>query len=189
MLKIKSPLNWPADEPRTPHLERRSVSPFTVTDHKTMQELEGALKRFKASNVVLSADGQFRGKINDTAVALFFDLPGHRSIAICCDLYMRQSDNIRALLKVVEGMRTIERYGGSKISQKTFTGFVALPPPPDIWKMLGISKGVGEALNSKMRREYVMDAFRTKAKEGHGNGQDMAALGDARDEALKQLGA
>jgi hypothetical protein len=187
-IERKSPLAWPETEPRTPAHQRQLKSLFNTSIGKTLDQLERELLRFRAKNIVLSIDLPFRGKVNDAAAALFFDLPGSRAIAICCDLYHKQDDNIRALYKIVEGMRTIERYGGSNVSQKTFTGFAALPPPPDIWKVLGISKGVGEALNAKMRKEFVMDAFRNAAKDGHGAGKDMAALVEARDEALKQLG-
>jgi hypothetical protein len=188
VLDLKNPLVWPADEPRTPFNKKRSTSLFDTPEDKTRRQIENELRLFRATNVSLSYNNAFRGRIDDPAVALYFDLPGGRSIAICCDLYYQRSDNIRALYKVIEAMRTIERYGGQHLSQKSFTGFAALPPPIDIWKSLGISKGVGEALNEKMRREYVMDGFRNKVKEGHGAGNDMAALVDAREEALKQLG-
>ncbi len=161
---------------------------YSLAYSKAKWQLEDQLRRFSADNVSLSFNNPFRGKVEDPAVALYFDLPGARSVAICCDLYYQRSDNMRALFMVISAMRTIERYGGKHLSQKSFTGFAALPPPIDIWKSLGISKGVGEALNNKMRREYVMDAFRNKAKDGHGEGRDMAALVEARDEALKQLG-
>lgn len=184
----KSPLAWPENEPRTPVGQRRAKSLFATSISRTLDQLEAELLRFRAKNIVLSIDLPFRGKVNDAAAALFFDLPGDRAIAICCDLYWKQDDNVRALYKIVEGMRLIERFGGANVSQKTFTGFAALPPPPDIWKTLGISKGVGEALSPKMRREFVMDAFRERTKEGHERGDDMAALVEARNEALKQLG-
>lgn len=142
------------------------------------------LKRFKATGAVLTYNA--RG-VTDTAVALYFTLPTG-NISICCDLYRDTNDNIRAIGKIIEAMRTIERYGGQHLSQKSFTGFVALPPPKDCWKTLGISKSVGEALSMKMRKEFVSDAFRDRAREGHGIGNDMAALVEARDEALKQLG-
>lgn len=187
-IERKSPLAWPENEPRTPGHQKRYKSLFNTSMGKTLDQLERELIRFRAKNIVLSIDLPFRGKVNDSAAALFFDLPGDRAIAICCDLYTKQDDNVRALYKIVEGMRTIERFGGSNVSQKTFTGFAALPPPPDIWKVLGISKGVGEALNTKMRKEFVMDAFRNAAKDGHGAGKDMAALVEARDQALAQLG-
>lgn len=184
----KSPLAWPENEPRTPSHQRRSTSQFGTTIGKTLDQLDRELVRFRAKNVILSIDLPFRGKVNDAAAALFFDLPGDRKIAICCDLYLKQDDNVRALYKVVEAMRTIERYGGQHLSQKSFSGFAALPPPKDVWQILGISKGVGEALSAKMKREFVMEAFRDRVKEGHGTGADMAALTEARDEALKQLG-
>lgn len=181
------PLTWPADEPRSP--TKRGTSPFNTTRFKTERQLEDELKRFRATNVVLSYNRARSGaQVKDSAVALYFDLPGARKISICCDLYVGQDDNVRAIYMVIESMRTIERYGGQHLSQKSFTGFVALPPPPDIWKTLGISKGVGEALSQKMRREFVMDAFRERTREGHERGDDMAALVEARNEALKQLG-
>lgn len=188
MIERKYPLAWPENDARTPALQRRGTSLFDTPIGKTLDQLETELQRFRATNIVLSIDLPFRGKINDSAAALFFDLPGGRAIAICCDLYMKQDDNVRALYKIVEGMRTIERFGGSNVSQKTFTGFAALPPPPDCWKTLGISKGVGEGLSNKLRREFIMEAFRDRVKEGHAAGKDMAALTEARDQALKELG-
>lgn len=196
MINRQTPLAWPANEPRTPPAQQRGSSPFQVTPDKALRDLEAELKKFKAHHVIMSLNTLFRGQIKDHAVALYFDLPpppghaiaGPRAIAICCDLYTQQSDNIRALFKVVEAMRTIERYGGTNMSAKTFTGFVALPPPPDIWKTLGVSKSVAEALNNRMRREFVMDAFRDQVKATHAAGGDMAALVEARDQALEQLG-
>lgn len=184
----RKPLSWPENEPRTPGFDRQPKSLFATPIGRTIDQLERELLRFGATDIVLSIDTPFRGKIADTAAALFFNLPGPRAIAITCDLSLKQDDNVRGLYKIVEGMRTIERFGGTNVSQKTFSGFVALPPPKDCWKILGISKGVGEGLSLRMKREFVMEAFRDRVKEGHGAGADMAALTEARDEALKQLG-
>lgn len=180
-------LTWPADEPRTPASERRASSPFTMAADRALRMLAAELVRFKARDVIMSTNDNRRGRPNDPGAALYFTI-GHRKVSICIDIFREVPDNVRAIGKVVEAMRTMERYGGQKMSDKAFTGFAALPPPPDIWKTLGISKGVGDALNDKMRREFVMDAFRNKAKDGHGAGVDMANLVEARDEALKQLG-
>lgn len=186
-IQHKIPLTWPADEPRTPI--KRPSSPFQVTRHRTERQLEDELKRFRATEIILSYDrGRGGGAPKDSAAALYFTLPGGRKISICCDLYKSQDDNVRAIYMVIESMRTIERYGGQHLSQKSFTGFAALPPPKDVWQILGISKGVGEALSAKMKREFVQEAFRERVKEGHAAGADMAALTEARDEALKQLG-
>lgn len=192
------PLQWPADEPRTPDAQKRRTSPFFTPPEKALRDLYNELKRFRATDVILSSnvpvrqDGMIyqdaaRRRMDDPAVALYFKI-GARQMSICCDLYSEVNDNIRALYKIVEAMRTIHRYGGERASDKSFTGFAALPPPPDIWKTLGISRGVAEGLNERLRREYVQDAFRTKAKEGHGQGLDMAALTEARDQAFKELG-
>lgn len=181
-------LTWPADEPRTPPAERRTSSPFTMAADRSIRILAAELVKFKARDVLLST-GDTRGGNNpkDPGAALYFNV-GVRQVSICIDIFQYTQDNVRAIGKVIEAMRTMERYGGQKMSDKAFTGFAALPPPPDIWKVLGISKGVGEALSAKMRREFVMEAFREKAKVVHAAGQDMAALVAARDEALRQLG-
>ena len=184
MIDRQYKLNWPENEPRTPPGMRRSSSLFSMTLDRTLRALDDELKRFKAVNVVLTHN---HDRVTDSAVALYFRL-GARDISICCDLYYDRTDNIRAVGKIVEAMRTIERYGGQHLSQKSFTGFVALPPPPDIWKTLGISKGVGDALSPKMKREFVMEAFRTKAAAVHAAGGDVDALKIARDQALEQLG-
>lgn len=180
------PLTWPADEPRTP--SKRTRSPFNTTRFKTERQLEAELHRFRATNIVLSYNRARTGAaVKDTAVALYFDLPGARKISICCDLYVSQDDNVRAIYMVIESMRTIERYGGQHLSQKSFTGFAALPPPKDVWSILGINQKTAESLSTKLRREYVMEAFRDRARDGHGKGHDMAALVEARDLALKEL--
>lgn len=192
------PLVWPTDEPRTPNYKKRSSSPFHISSERSLRLLYEELRRFKAVNIVLStnvpvrADGMIyqdaaRRRIDDPAAALYFQL-GERDISICCDLYHDVNDNIRALGKIVEAMRTIERYGGQHLSQKSFTGFTALPAPKNVWSILGINKGAAEPLSPRLRREYVMEAFRDRARAGHGKGYDMAELVEARDQALKELG-
>lgn len=181
-------LNWPDNEPRTPINDRRGRSLFTMEFGRALRAIDGELQRFKAIDVVLCHNDNRRGNnLRDPAAALYFKLGG-RDISICCDLYYDVQDNIRAIGKIVEAMRTIERYGGQHLSQKSFTGFVALPPPKDVWQILSLNKKLGEGLSLKLRREYVMEAFRDKVKEGHAIGADMQDLVDARDEALKQLG-
>ncbi len=181
-------LNWPADEPRTPIGDRRQKSPFSMDFNKAFRELDTELQRFDAIDVVLSHNDNRRGfQMKDAAAVIYFKIGG-RDISIPCDLYFNVQDNIRAIGEVVKAMRRMEMYGGSRMSQKSFTGFVALPPPKDVWQILGLNKKLGEGLSLKLRREYVMEAFRDKAKEGHGAGADMQDLVEARDEALKQLG-
>lgn len=188
-IEHKNPLTWPPDEPRTPAQKKRFSSQFQVSRHRTESQLEAELKRFRATNIVLSYDrGRGGSQPKDTAVALYFDLPGDRKISICCDLYAKQDDNMRALYMVIESMRTIERYGGQHLSQKSFTGFTALPAPKNVWSILGINKGAADPLSPRLRREYVMEAFRDRAREGHSKGYDMDELKQARDEALKELG-
>lgn len=185
-IEHKHPLIWPEGEPRT--ASKRTSSPFNTTRHKTEQQLEAELKRFRATSIILSYDVARRGEVADTGVALFFELPGGRKISICCDLYVSQDDNARALYMVIEAMRTIERYGGQHLSQKSFTGFAALPAPKNVWSILGINKGAAEPLSPRLRREYVMEAFRDRARAGHSKGYDMAELVEARDQALRELG-
>lgn len=187
-IDYQHPLTWPEGEPRTPGHEKRGKSQFATTRLRTERQLEDELKRFKATDAILSFNVARRGRVDDTAVALFFSLPDGRQISICCDLYLSQDDNMRAIYMVIDAMRTIARYGGDHLSQKSFTGFAALPPPKDVWSILGLNKDLGQRLSPKLRREYVMEAFRERAKEGHGKGHDMSALVEARDIALQELG-
>lgn len=187
MLDRQYKLNWPIDEPRTPVGDRRQKSPFTKDFVRAFREMDQELQRFKATDVVLCHNDTRRSQPRDAAAVLYFKLGG-RDISIPCDLYFEVHDNIRAIGEVIKGMRRMEMYGGQRMSQKSFTGFVALPPPKDCWKTLGIAKSVGEALSMKMRKEFISDAFRDRAKDGHGAGADMAGLVEARDEALRQLG-
>lgn len=166
-IEHKHPLNWPDGEPRTPGFEKRGRSPFATTRFKTERQLEQELYRFKATDVILSYNLARRGKLEDSGVALFFELPDGRKISICCDLYLAQDDNVRALYMVIEAMRTIERYGGQHLSQKSFTGFAALPPPKNVWSILGINKQAAQPLSPRLRRAYVMEAFRDRARDGH----------------------
>lgn len=189
MLDRKTPLVWPDSEPRTPFDEKRARSPFGTAEEKTHRQLEDELRRFGAGDVVVSYNQATRsGRIDDPAVALYFTLPDGRQVTICSDLYYERRDNLRAIYMVIESMRTIERYGGKHLSQKSFTGFVALPPPKDVWSILGINQKTAQSLSSKLRREYVMESFRERARDGHSKGHDMAALVEARDLALKELG-
>lgn len=189
MIDRKYKLNWPEGEPRTPTGDRRKRSPFSMNFDKALRELDNELQLFHALDVVLTHNDNRRElqKPKDAAAVLYFTLGG-RDISIPCDLYFNVQDNIRAIGQVVKAMRRMEMYGGSRMSQKSFTGFVALPPPKDVWSILGLNQKLGQGLNQRMRREYVMDGFRTKAKEIHGAGGDMAALVEARDLALKELG-
>ena len=156
-------LNWPQDEPRTPDKDKRTKSQFSMDFGRAYRALDTELQRFLARDVVLCHNDNRRSQPRDAAAVLYFKL-GSRDISICCDLYYDVQDNIRAISKIVEAMRTIERFGGQHLSQKSFTGFVALPPPKDCWKTLGIAKSVGEALSQKMRREFIADAFRDRAR-------------------------
>ena len=93
------PLSWPDGEPRTPPAQQRTSSPFQVTPDKALRDLYRELERFKARDVILSSnvpvrsDGLIyadaaRRRIEDPAVALYFDLDG-QNVSICCDLYLR----------------------------------------------------------------------------------------------------
>jgi hypothetical protein len=65
--------------------------------------------------------------------------------------------------------------------ERAFDGFLALPPPDDCWKILGLPDDM-----LSRHRDVIMDAFRNQARKTHGNGGDMARLVKARDEALEK---
>jgi hypothetical protein len=123
----------------------------------------------------------------DPGVVVHWEAGGkERTMAI--DIYNRTADNIAAVAEVLKYLRGVERHGGAVIQSQAFAGFDALPPPDDCWKILGVDKAVTLSKQAQFRRQYVMDAFRIAARDGHAAGSDMDRLVRARDEALKQMG-
>lgn len=132
------PLDWPLGWPRTPD-PQPAGSRFGqgLSIERARRGLYQELERLGAEDVRLSSNLQLRidgmpksgqRAPDDPGVAVYFTRDG-ADLVIACDLYNRCEHNLRALALVIESMRRIERYGGDKMMERTFTGFTALPPP------------------------------------------------------------
>lgn len=204
------PLQWPAGWPRAKTRKRAQFKtmkdspamPSGLRPSKILSVGDGVdrvvaeLRRMGvgdweciiSSNVKLGLRGMPLSKgaePDDPGVAVYWSKGKGPRRVMAIDIYDRAADNLAAIAATLEALRAIERHGGAIIGERAFTGFDALPPPPDCWKTLGLSPGASA--------EAIDAAFRHKARTAHpdagGSTDDMARLNQARADALSTLGA
>jgi hypothetical protein len=185
--EVRFPLLWPTGWSRTRSTRR---APFKVEPSKARKEMLAELERLGASKVIITTnqpvnrDGSLsmaRRIIFDMGVAIYFKRNG-RDTVLACDQYWEIHDNIRAIGKTIEAMRGIERWGASDMLDRAFTGFEALPPPEEWWRVLGVSPAA--------TREDIRLAYRELAKGAHpdAGGTDAALMRilNARDAGFRE---
>jgi hypothetical protein len=155
-----------------------------------MDELRrlGATKIVVSSNIPTKADGLPYAEsklIDDPGIAVYFDFKG-KSLVMARDGFTSPAGNIRSLTLAIEGLRQLQRHGGSVMLERAFTGFVAIAPPD--WK-----KPWREVLGVKPDwRGDITALYREKARNRHpdAGGSDtlMAELNVAYEEARRELG-
>lgn len=142
------PLHWPPNYKRTKYSNRSrfGVSSFARVRDGLFAELKrlGARKVILSTNIPLTNAGIPYGRYsvpNDKGVAVYFEHKG-KSMCFACDLWDRIEDNIQSILKTIEALRGIERWGASDMLDRAFTGFAALSAPVSgtWWEILGVSK-------------------------------------------------
>ncbi|WP_337186731.1 J domain-containing protein [Phenylobacterium sp.] len=205
------PLRWPEGWPRTPAAQLRDGqnvfgkfrdrdggryrSKGALTFAEARDSLLGALRRVGARDVVISSNFQLnqaglprgdRARPGDQAVAVYFKRRG-RDLVMARDAFWRFEENVRSLALALEAMAQLERHGGDLMTERAFTGFAALPPPPSCWAILGI-----EAAGATP--DAVQRAFRDQSRQAHpdaagGDAERFKALTAARADALRALGA
>lgn len=203
----KYPLAWPdgwgrsksrksANFGRSEMVHREGASSYRQTKDLTMDDavnrLAYELNRLGvnvvddsviSTNLRLNMSGRPRadqGEPGDPGVAVYFQKKAGPMRVIAIDAYNRVRDNIAAIAATLEAMRAIERHGGAQILERAFTGFDALPPPPDPFKILGVTRSA--------TKESVNAAWRAKvrAEAGpHGSQNLLVELNVARDQVLK----
>jgi hypothetical protein len=186
------PLAWPAGWPRTA-AHRRQPSKFkpgglTAEAQECRWELQrlGARHAVISTNIELRQDGlpySNRRRPDDPGVAVYFMYEG-RQQCIPCDRWATVEENLRAVWKSIEALRSLERWGAKSFVDAAFTGFQALPSPNSArpwWEVLGVSQHASA--------EQINAAYRSKAKSAHsdtgGSDAAMSALNVARDAGLK----
>jgi hypothetical protein len=206
------PLAWPDGWPRTPLHERISGTQFKmlqrrhdqqvpvsfeVARNKLARELDllGARNAVLSTNIPLRLDGVPRASAepdsrDDPGVAVYFTLKG-RQLAMACDRYVSVAANCRSLGLAIEGLRQLERHGGGAMTERAFAGFAALPAPGQVrrhWRT--VFSFDGDTMPSE---EFLEKRFRDLAKHRHpdrgGSAEMMVELNEARDQALRAIGA
>lgn len=219
-MPTKYPLDWPESWPRTPDSDRKASRFKDIGFGRIRDELLMEFERLGADHLTLSTDipttsyGLPRANArepDDPGVAVYFQWAGKPHV-IACDQYDFCWENMRAIGKSVEALRTIERHGASSILERAVSGFHALPgsaeepeeePPAPWWDVLEVdvsSFGVTiEQVTSDKRHamrkpllKLVELKWKQRVKTAHpdqgGSQEEMAELNRALAEARKTLG-
>lgn len=103
-----------------------------------------------SSNVALRRDGlpySNQRRPDDPGVAVYFRLKGKPHV-LACDRWLSPEENLWAIAKHIDAMRGQERWGVGTLEQ-AFTGYMALPAPPDDtqwWLVLDVPETAGPDL-------------------------------------------
>jgi hypothetical protein len=192
------PLRWPEGWPRTPSNRRQSDSRFggarKVTMGRALNQLVHELRLLGATNIVVSSNIPVKSDglpyaesrlIEEPGIAVYFDFK-NKSLVMARDGFTSPAGNIRSLTLAIEGLRQLERHGGSVMLERAFTGFIAIAPPD--WK-----KPWRQVFGIKPDWSGDIAAlYREKARNRHpdAGGADtiMAELNVAYEEAKRELG-
>lgn len=195
------PLQWPDSWARTTiRRESRFGKMRTADNWKRMARVSlaeardfviaelgrlGATRVTISSNIPLRNDGLPRSgarKPDDTGVAVYWFRSGLPQV-MACDTFYRVEDNLYAVGKSIEALRSLDRWGTSEIMERAFHG-MALPAPGQSrhWAdVLQVPPGASE--------EEIRAAYRARAKEAHpdsgGSDSEFAELQEALREALQ----
>ena len=190
------PLQWPTGYKKTPWYNRRK-SKFKQTMEAAQNFLRSEVARIGGSNLVISTnvptrlDGGLyadwmKKKVDDPGVAIYFKRKS-KEISLCCDTYQTVWENIYALGKGIEALRSLERHDISEFLDRAFTGFTALPASVpiihvDIWEILGLTSKPASV-------DQVYQAYKSQAKKKHpdagGSTQAFQELQDCYQKALR----
>lgn len=164
------PLQWPLGYKRT---KNRVRSNFKQTMDKVQRFLHEEVRRLGGRGLVVSTnlpirkDGMLYSdwmsrRIDDPGVAIYFKYK-EKDISMCCDQYSGVWENIYALAKGIEALRSMERWGVSDFLDRAFNGFTALPENTQVekmwWEVLLVSQFASE--------EEIKTAYRSLAKQFH----------------------
>lgn len=182
------PLTWPPGRKRQPYSVRarfKTTLGVAIADLREEVDRLGGTQLVISSNLTLRRDGlpyASGQRITDAGVAVYFTLR-RRPMCFACDNWDRVEDNMRAIVKTIEALRGIERWGSGQMVEQAFTGFVALPAPEPSdppWQVLGVSQNASAA--------QIEVAWRRLASEHHpdkgGDAHTMARINTARDAML-----
>ena len=166
-----SPLAWPANWPRSRVQQRSNFGVYSFERMRT--EVLRELKLLKAQDVIISSNLRIRQdgfpysgqrQPEDTGIAVYFMLNGQQQ-CIPCDKWTKVEDNLRAIVKTIEALRGIERWGAKEMVDAAFTGFKALPeaiitpePVENWWTILDVDPDADSVLIARAYKQKLMKA-------------------------------
>lgn len=195
MIARQYPLQWPTGWPRT---HNPGKSQFSTGMDKATRGLIDEIRKLGGKLPVISSNAQYRqdgmpyarqANIGDTGVAVYFERRG-KPMVFACDRYWTIAENIHAISKTIEALRSIERWGASDMMERAFTGFSALPAPIEAgmkrpWREV-LEYGSGAVLEEQIKFNYRALA-RVYHPDFGGDAVKMSELNVARDEALLEV--
>ena len=125
----------------------------------------------------------------DPGVAVWFTWDGMQ-LSIAVDRYDTPARNLQAIHHIIEARRVELRHGTLHLVRATFQGFKALPAPRGKhWRdVLGLSASEYPLPNATTIKTAYMAKVKTLHPDQGGNTETMAALNNARDTALAEIG-
>ncbi len=191
------PLQWPNGRARTPSYKRVRAS-FSTTFAGARDNLIAEVRRLGGRHLVISTNVPLRqdglpyaryAALDDEGVAVYFTLDG-RQMCFACDRWDKVEHNMHAIVKTIDALRGIARWGTGDMMAAAFTGFSALPAPgaPRTWReVLGLHSG-------ERNMDIVRAAYRRLAQKHHpdrpgGSHDTMTELNAALAAAEKDLKA
>lgn len=184
------PLQWPTGKPRTRYPEYSRFSPGNRAQE--VANVRDEIYRLGGKNIVVSTNVRLRRDglpyasdkaPADQGVAVYFNYRGGQK-CFACDRWATVEENLRAIFKSIEAIRSLDRWGSKDFVDAAFTGFAALPPPMVVrqwWQVLGVSDDASA--------DEIHAAYRKKAMEIHqrgGSDDEMSELNVARDQGAKE---
>lgn len=178
------PLNWPPGRPRAGY---RQSAPFRVTLGRSIQEVQLEVKRLGGIELILSTNMPLRKDglpytkytIYDPGAAVYFTYK-KRQVCFACDRWNSLEANMRAIVKTIEALRGIDRWGSGDMVEQAFTGFAQIAAPEQPFQVLGVKHDATQ--------DEIEDAYRRLAAKHHpdrgGDSDTMARINSARDAML-----
>jgi len=165
-----------------------------ITVGRARDQLMDELRRLGATEIVVStnvpvkADGLLYAdnkRIDDPGIAVYFTFK-KKKLVMARDGFVSVAGNLRSLGLAIDGLRQLERHGGSVMLERAFDGFLAIAPPD--WK-----KPWRQVFGVKPDwTGSISELYREKARNRHpdagGNDSLMAELNVAYAEARQELG-
>ncbi len=192
------PLQWPVGRPRTDRWARERAA-FETTFERSRDDitrevalLTGHSLRWGGPEVIISTNTALRrdglplaGRKNpdDPGVAVYFTYK-KRPMSFACDRWDKIEHNMRAIVKTIEALRGIARWGTGDMLEAAFNGFVALPAPGAVrpwWEVLG--------LPSTTTHDAIRDAYRRLRSEHHPDKGGSATRFDEVERAYREATA